>query len=289
MTLRTTIPAGRVPGDAGRTFAGCTFVVPPVDSRAGYSVARPAPAGLAVRMRIEQLDMADADKIRACHEAALAAQRVDEPESPWFTERPFRGWLTVGWGGDPREVWLAAGRDSVAGWYRLELPDKENLDQANLNLVVHPAERRHGLGLALLRHARRRTGVRCSTAPHVAVARARPSRVRSGRNRGSWTCSACWTSASWKKASSPRYARRPSGRLPVTRWCHGPDWYTTSTSSRRWRSTSRSTTLRMILRSHPSAGTRSGYVSASTTCARTSGCEPTRWRRGMTRPANWRR
>ena len=153
MTLRTTIPAGRVPGDAGRTFAGCTFVVPPVDSRAGYSVARPAPAGLAVRMRIEQLDMADADKIRACHEAALAAQRVDEPESPWFTERPFRGWLTVGWGGDPREVWLAAGRDSVAGWYRLELPDKENLDQANLNLVVHPAERRHGLGLVLLRHA----------------------------------------------------------------------------------------------------------------------------------------
>ncbi len=31
MTLRTTIPAGRVPGDAGRTFAGCTFVVTPAE------------------------------------------------------------------------------------------------------------------------------------------------------------------------------------------------------------------------------------------------------------------
>ena len=110
---------------------------------------------MAVRMRIEQIDLADAKQIRACYEACLAAQRVDEPEGPWFTERPFRGWLTVGWGGDPREVWLATGptEGTAAGWYRLELPDKENRDQANLVLVVHPAERRHGLGLALLRHA----------------------------------------------------------------------------------------------------------------------------------------
>jgi GNAT superfamily N-acetyltransferase len=106
-------------------------------------------------MRIEQADLADTKQIRACYEAGLAAQRADEPEGPWFTERPFRGWLTVGWGGAPREVWLAAGsaEGSAAGWYWLELPDKENREQANLVLVVHPAERRHGLGLALLRHA----------------------------------------------------------------------------------------------------------------------------------------
>jgi len=113
-------------------------------------------------MHIEQLDLADAQKIRACHEVWLAAQRVDEPEGPWFTERPFGGWLTVGWGGDPREIWVAAGQaeGSVSGWYRLELPDKENLDQANLGLVVHPAERRHGVGLALLRHAAARAAAR---------------------------------------------------------------------------------------------------------------------------------
>jgi GNAT superfamily N-acetyltransferase len=106
-------------------------------------------------MHIERLDLADTDTIRACFELFLAAQQVDEPDGPWFTERPFRGWLTVGWGGDPREIWLAEGRaaGSVAGWYRLELPDLENLDQANLDLVVHPAQRRRGVGRALLKHA----------------------------------------------------------------------------------------------------------------------------------------
>jgi GNAT superfamily N-acetyltransferase len=106
-------------------------------------------------MHIERLDLADTDTIRGCFEVVLTAQQVDEPDGPWFTERPFRGWLRVGWGGDPREVWLI--RDpadgSVAGWYKLDLPDLENLDQAELTLVVHPARRRHGLGRALLEHA----------------------------------------------------------------------------------------------------------------------------------------
>ena len=108
-----------------------------------------------MRMRMEQLGLALADtgKIRACFEVFHAAQRVDEPEGPWFTERPFGGWMTVGWDGDPREVWLATEEGSAVGWYRLELPARENLDQAGLTLVVHPAERRRGLGLALLRHA----------------------------------------------------------------------------------------------------------------------------------------
>jgi GNAT superfamily N-acetyltransferase len=111
-------------------------------------------------MRIERLDLADADTIRGCFEVFLAAQKVDEPDGPWFTEQPFRGWLTVGWGGDPREAWVVPGPDEgpVAGWYRLEMPDLENLDQADLTVVVHPAQRRHGLGRALLRHAAVRAG-----------------------------------------------------------------------------------------------------------------------------------
>jgi GNAT superfamily N-acetyltransferase len=116
-------------------------------------MAPQARAGLAVRMHIEQVDLTDTGKIRECFEVYHAAQGVDEPEGPWFTERPFGGWMAVGWEGDPREVWLAVDRGSAAGWYRLGLPSRENLDQAGLELVVHPAERRRGLGLALLRHA----------------------------------------------------------------------------------------------------------------------------------------
>jgi GNAT superfamily N-acetyltransferase len=106
-------------------------------------------------MQIEQLDLADARKVRACHEVYLAASRVDEPAGPWFTEQPFGGWLTIGWGGDPREVWAVPGEvaGSIAGWYRLELPAQENLDKASLDLMIHPAERQRGLGRALLRHA----------------------------------------------------------------------------------------------------------------------------------------
>lgn len=105
-------------------------------------------------MHIEQVDLTDTEKIRECFEVYHAAQRVDEPEGPWFTEQPFGGWITVGWDGSPREVWLAVDQQgSAAGWYRLHLPSRENLDQAGLDLVVHPAERQRGAGLALLRHA----------------------------------------------------------------------------------------------------------------------------------------
>jgi GNAT superfamily N-acetyltransferase/RimJ/RimL family protein N-acetyltransferase len=109
-------------------------------------------------MRIERADLADAGTIRACFQVFLAAQHADEPDGPFLTERPFRGWLTVGWGGDPREVWvvpnpLSPEEGSVVGWYRLGLPDLENLDQADLMLVVHPAWRRRGLGRGLLEHA----------------------------------------------------------------------------------------------------------------------------------------
>jgi GNAT superfamily N-acetyltransferase len=129
-----------------------------------------AGAGLALKMRIERADLADADTIRGCFEVFLTAQKVDEPDGPFFTEQPFRGWLTVGWGGDPRELWVA--RDpagSVAGWYKLVLPDLENLDQADLTLVVDPARRRHGLGRALLEHATARAAAHGRSALHGAT------------------------------------------------------------------------------------------------------------------------
>src|SRR6266550_6689281 len=125
-------------------------------------MALPAPAGLAVRMEIERVGLspAEAGTIRACFEVMLAAERVDHPGEPWFTEQPFTGWMTVGWGGNPREAWLATDQGSAVGWYRLELPARENLDQGGLEIVVHPAARQRGIGRALLRHAAGRAAVR---------------------------------------------------------------------------------------------------------------------------------
>ena len=106
-------------------------------------------------MEIEQVSLSPADtgRIRACFEVMLAAERVDHPEEPPFTEQPFTGWMTVGWDGSPREVWLATDQGQAVGWYRLDLPARENLDQGGLEIVVHPAARQRGIGRALLRHA----------------------------------------------------------------------------------------------------------------------------------------
>ena len=72
-------------------------------------------------MDIEQVGLspADAGKIRACFEVSLAAERADEPEGPWFTERPFAAWLTVGWDGTPGR---AAGRTVLNGGARVGSP-----------------------------------------------------------------------------------------------------------------------------------------------------------------------
>ncbi len=105
-------------------------------------------------VRIERVDFDDADAVRDCHFVHLAAHQADDPQGAWLSAAPFGGWLSVGWEGDPREVWLARDADrAVTGWYRLELPDRENVHRASLDLVVHPAHRRHGIGNALLRHA----------------------------------------------------------------------------------------------------------------------------------------
>ena len=85
------------------------------------------------------------------------ANAVDDPAGHLPPPSVFRIWMTTGWSGHPREMWGA--RDdsgTLTGWYKLELPDKENLHRAYLTLIVHPAARRRGLGRELLAHASER-------------------------------------------------------------------------------------------------------------------------------------
>ena len=171
-----------------------------------------------MRMRIEQVDLADTEKIRECFEVHHAAQRVDEPEGPWFTEQPFGGWLTVGWSGDPREVWLATDQGSAAGWYRLGLPARENLDQAGLDLVVHPAERRRGLGLALLRHAAGRAAAHGRAVLNGGARRRLPGRgvrpLGGGQTRPGGGPARARHRQAGERAGSPACGGQPSGRRP---------------------------------------------------------------------------
>jgi GNAT superfamily N-acetyltransferase len=112
---------------------------------------------LAGEMRITRWDPSDTETVRACHEVRLAAWTADDPVQPPKSFGVFRVWLTGGWNSDPGEIWYVPGESGgVVAWYRLELPDLENLDRAFALPIVHPAARRGGIGTALLRHAARR-------------------------------------------------------------------------------------------------------------------------------------
>jgi GNAT superfamily N-acetyltransferase len=109
-------------------------------------------------MRVVRWNPADTAALRGCRAAWVAAQAIDDPGGPRMTERELGVWLRLSFAGDPAETWFIPGAEpgSVLGWYRLELPDLENLDRAGLLIVVHPVARRQGLGRNLLRHAAER-------------------------------------------------------------------------------------------------------------------------------------
>lgn len=115
---------------------------------------------LAGRVDIQLLDLADHDAVLRCHQLYLAAALADAPlDSPPLSAGAFAGALACGWLGEPQQTWLARlPGGQIAGWYQLELPDLENLDQARLGVTVLPSLRRNGIGSALLWHARDRAG-----------------------------------------------------------------------------------------------------------------------------------
>ena len=111
-------------------------------------------------MRIARWDPADEKTTLACHEVHRAASRADDPVEPPMSEGIFRVYLAEGFDHHPGEAWVASDdAGTVAGFYRLDLPDLENRDRAFLGLVVDPAERRGGAGRELLRHGAERAGV----------------------------------------------------------------------------------------------------------------------------------
>jgi len=104
-------------------------------------------------MRIERWDPDDETTALACYEVHRAANAVDEPFEPPMNAGAFGLYLREGWEKTPGETWVAHDAElGVAGFYRIHLPDLENLTRAFAGPVVHPAVRRRGIGGELLRH-----------------------------------------------------------------------------------------------------------------------------------------
>jgi GNAT superfamily N-acetyltransferase len=121
---------------------------------------------------IQRLDPADAGTARRLVEVDFAATAADDPECPPWSPHVTQVRLTLGPPlNSPNEVWWTPGDapGGVAGWYRLWLPDRENLQSSGIELYVHPAARRQGVGAALLRDAaeRARVGGRVRMDGHI--------------------------------------------------------------------------------------------------------------------------
>jgi GNAT superfamily N-acetyltransferase len=110
-------------------------------------------------VRIERFDpRADERRLRFCHEMTVAGQRQDDPNVPAMVFSAFRGWWGYGFGDSPQQAWLATDESGEpAGGYLLELPEKENRQNAFGFVVVPPARRRRGTGTELLAHMARQS------------------------------------------------------------------------------------------------------------------------------------
>ena len=104
---------------------------------------------------IEQFDPAtDLSRTRSCHEIVTACDRLDDPRMPLRSLEVFTAWWAHGFGGSPRQCWLASDSPGgeIVGCYLLMLPDRENLAMATCDLYVEPGARRSGRGSELLAH-----------------------------------------------------------------------------------------------------------------------------------------
>jgi GNAT superfamily N-acetyltransferase len=115
-------------------------------------------------VRIERWDPADEKTLLACHAVHRAAAQADEPVEPPMSAGTFSVFLTEGFDHNPGETWVAFQPDgTVAGYYRMNLPDLENRDRAFVLPAVHPEARRGGIGRELLRHCATRAAASSRT------------------------------------------------------------------------------------------------------------------------------
>jgi GNAT superfamily N-acetyltransferase len=110
---------------------------------------------LTVVVLIERFDPAtEPGRTQSCYQIMAACDRLDDPSVPVRSLEVFTAWWAHGFGGSPRECWVASdspGAD-VVGCYLLELPDRANLGMASCSLYVAPGARRSGRGRELLAH-----------------------------------------------------------------------------------------------------------------------------------------
>lgn len=102
---------------------------------------------------ITPLDPADEATVAAVQALREAVEAADIPDFPPPCRYAFRAELTFPRTTKRIEHHVARSGGEVTGYLALETPLRENLDNADLTIAVHPAHRRRGTGHALYAYA----------------------------------------------------------------------------------------------------------------------------------------
>jgi GNAT superfamily N-acetyltransferase len=217
----------------------------------------------------------DPARVRSCHDIMVAAVAADDPGLPAMGRAVFDGWLMTGWTGEPRETWLGWGPDgSVAGWYLLEVPDRDNRHLGFVDLFVDPARRRQGFGTALLRHAAERAladgrrllaGAAVQDSPGESFARslkataglaevrrrldlaAVPAGLFAGLRASAQEAAAGYTLISWTQSTPEEYLDQMVAiELAMSDAPHDPSWEQPAWDAERVRATDRRRRLQKL-------------------------------------------
>ena len=112
--------------------------------------------GVPMTVQIRPFDpsMATERELVDHHEMSAAARALDMPEDPPLTYEAATGRLLSPPPTDGACIYWAAYLDGrLIGRVKAALPDGDNAGVAKVQVLVHPEQRRHGIGLALLRAA----------------------------------------------------------------------------------------------------------------------------------------
>ena len=197
-----------------------------------------------VTRTIERVDPADGTAMRALYDVWSAAYLEHDPDNPLPTFPEIVARATAPHRSVVEEFWSLRDGADVVGCLWLEMPTKDNLELAEVELAVHPRSQGRGHGRRLLEHLVARAaelgrhqlitglaeppdGDETASTRFAAAAGARRSLARSV---------APWTSRRSTASGWPPCAPRPRSTPPATSSSAGPARAPTtwSTTTPRW-------------------------------------------------------
>ncbi|WP_173040433.1 GNAT family N-acetyltransferase [Phytohabitans flavus] len=101
---------------------------------------------------VKPLDPADEKAVEQAYQIVEAALAVDVPDFPPVGRQRFLAELRHPWPSATHERALATIDGAAAGYVTIELPQLDNLENADAEITVHPEHRRRGVGRALYEH-----------------------------------------------------------------------------------------------------------------------------------------